>query len=125
MSEREEARPIEDKGKDYKTPIVESQDFPEPEPESSPTMTVRIEDEDGNVLMEHKNVLASFIHVLKLDGNEEEGKAMFNVGTAHASEEYLASLVEFIGDHLPEWLKAHPSVVDIIEARLKQPPKVL
>lgn len=122
MPEREPVKDPNEKGKDYKAPIIETEDFPEKEPAATPTVTVKVEDADGNILVEHVGVAAAFLHVMKVD---DKGEVTLNAGAVYADEEDLADTVEFMGEHLPEWLKAHPGVADIIASRLPEPPKVV
>lgn len=122
MPEREEARPLEDKGRDYKAPVVEEKDYTPERPEGVATVTVQIVDADGNIMLEHKGVAAAFVHVMKVN---DEGEVTMNAGTVHADEEDLADLAEFMGDHYPVWLNDHPSVAEVIKKRLPKTPKVL
>lgn len=122
MAERKPVKDPGDKDKDFKTPIVETADFPEKEPAATPTVTVKVEDADGNVLVEHVGVAAAFLHVMKVD---DKGEVTMNAGAVYADEEDLADTVEFMGEHIPEWLKAHPGVSEIIASRLPEAPKVV
>ena len=115
----DEVRPVEDKGRDYSVPIIESQtfeDFP-----TAPTRSIRvINDNTEEKELEVPKVRAGFMFTVEENGG---GNLHARLTTVANSPEELALLARFIMTVMPDYLESHPEIkaaIDAFDANLSE-----
>lgn len=108
---REDVRPIEDKGKDYSAPIIESQTFEDFT--SAPTRSIRIiNDNTEEKELEVPRARAAFIFNLE---ENDDGNLNARMASIANTPEELAMLTRFIVDVMPKYLESHPDIAKALQ----------
>lgn len=110
---RTEARPVEDKGKDYAKPLLTSVTIPDVD--ALPVRNIHvINEKSGDHEVEITGARAAIIFTLE---EGQEGTLDARIASVANSPEELATLVRFILDVVPnEWLEAHPDIKKEVES---------